>query len=188
MSKVKLLELAMVQHHASPPDNFLLPKCLTQIHHMRPQLLPLRVIADLVKLHLGLIPEIDISLGLFPELLELILKFLLLASHLVFELIELRVKILLNLIDEGASDDPGGLIVSQRRVDMNTHIGRVDVEVTPGLKLLILRRSSRAVLLVRVGHGLGVSEGVLVKARGWKILIMHTLEALPVERSFPRLI
>ena len=124
LSEVKFLKLIVIEHHASASHrSWLLTQGMTEIHHVRPQLFPLGIIPDLIQLQLCLVPEIDIPLCLFPELLELILKLLLLALHLKFKLIEFLIKVLLNLVDQAVTYYEWGLLyVCQTGVDAYVHV------------------------------------------------------------------
>ena len=123
LSEVKFLKLIVIEHHASASHRRLLTQGMTEIHHVRPQLFPLGIIPDLIQLQLCLVPEIDVPLCLFPELLKLILKLLLLALHLKFKLIEFLIKVLLYLVDQAVTYYEGGLLyVCQTGVDAYVHV------------------------------------------------------------------
>lgn len=130
--------LLVAVHHHAPPLRLILGLCdgRAQVHHVRPQLIPLRFHTHSVQLLLCLVAVVYVSRCLIPELLQLHLKFLLLAPHFSLKLVKFQVESALYLLNHGGSHEPRRLLRSQTIINIKRHVCWVDVNVSPWCLLI----------------------------------------------------
>lgn len=119
--------LVTVHRHASPHR---LVNGRTNVHHVRSQMIPLRLNSFTLQLLFSFVPEVHIPDGLIAKHFQLIFELLLLILHLHLELRELRVELPLQLVYHSASHYERGLHIREAGIHDYAHVHWVDINVS----------------------------------------------------------